>query len=68
MILLSAKPEAGLLVGNLFSILHYTLAERKRKKEPWEMTGKVLGVECNSGQVGRSLFSIIARNHLSEVS
>ena len=67
-ILLLAEPEAGLLTGNLFSTPHYTLSERKRKKEPWEMTGKVLGVESNSGQAGPSLFSIIARNHLAEVS
>ena len=45
MILLLAEPEAGLLTGNLFSVLHYTLAERKRKEEAWEMTRKVLGVE-----------------------
>lgn len=65
--LLLSGPEAGLLTRNLFPILHHTLAERKRKGEPWEMTGKVEGVEQNSGQAGPSLFCIITRTHLSEV-
>lgn len=64
---LASEPEADPQTHNLFSVLHHTLAERKRKMKPSEMTGKVPRVEQNSGQAGSSLFSVITRNHVSEV-
>ena len=64
--LILSELEADPLTHNLFSIPRHTLVERKRKRKPGEMTGKVVGVEQNSGQAGPSLFSIV-RNHLSEL-